>query len=124
MPEGYGGYIVSTDDITMPKAFHEPFTGTDDWILKELTQTLPSDGQYYLVEYIPSGQFGKVWVAFGTEEKFGLAELLNFGQIVSTTRDYHEVSGPGGICPLAGFGTLLLSLGLVPLLMNSRGRHR
>jgi hypothetical protein len=121
VPAGYGAYVFPTDDVFEPEPFHEPFTGTDDWILKELTHTLPSAGQYYIVAYLPSGQVGKIWVAFGTKEQFGLGDFLNFGDIVARTRAFHEVSGPGGICPIAG----LLSLGLClsPLLLRSRLRH-
>jgi hypothetical protein len=121
MPSGYGAYVFPTDDVIEPTPFHEPFTGTDDWILKELTQPLPNAGQYYIVAYLPSGQVGKIWVAFGTKEQFGLGDFLNFGDIVAQTRTFHEVSGPGGICPIAGL--LSLSLCLSPLLLRWRLRH-
>lgn len=124
VPEGYGGYVFTTDDVAEPTAFHEPFTGTDDWILKELNQTLPAAGQHYLVAYIPGGKIGKIWVAFGKAEQFGLDDFLNFGSIVAQTRAFHEVGGPGGICPFVGFGALAVGLGLVPLLLCARSRHR
>jgi hypothetical protein len=124
VPEGYGGYIFTTDDVTDPVAFHEPFTGTDSWILKEVNQALPNTGQYYIVAYIPSGQFGKIWVAFGKAEQFGLGDIFSLPETIKTVRTFHEVSGPGGICPFAGFGTLALSLGLVPLLLCACSRRR
>ena len=122
VPAGYGGYVFATDDVTTPTSFHEPFTGTDSWILKELTQPLPTGGPYYIVAYIPSGQFGKMWVAFGTREQFGLGDIFALPGTIRVVRAFHEVSGPGGICSLAGFGTLALVLGLVPLLYARRRR--
>jgi hypothetical protein len=118
LPDGYGAYVYTTDDVTTPTAFHEPFTGTDDWILKETTLPLPNAGQYYLVAYLPACQFGKIWVAFGTKEQFGLEDFLNFGDIVNQTRAFHEVSGPGGICPLASL--FALGLCLSPLQLRVR----
>ncbi len=121
VPAGYGGYVFATDDVEEPESFHEPFTGTDDWILKELTRDLPVAGRYYMVAYLPAGEVGKIWVAFGREEQFGLEDFLNFGNIVARTRAYHEVSGPGGICPFAGL--LALGLMLVPLWLAARPRR-
>jgi hypothetical protein len=124
VPSGYGGYVFKTDDVSEPKAFHEPFTGTDSWILKELNQTVPAAGTYYIVAYIPSGQFGKIWVAFGKAEQFGLGDLLNFGNIVATVRAFHEVSRGGGICPVIGFLPIVLGAALLPLWVRPRSRRR
>lgn len=65
------------------------------------------------VEYIPAGQLGKVWVAFGKKEEFGFDDLLTFGNTVTMVRSFHEISGPGGICPLLRF--LPIASTLLPL---------
>jgi hypothetical protein len=124
VPSGYGGLVFTTDDVAEPKAFHEPFTGTDSWILKELNQTLLAAGRHYIVAYIPSGEFGKIWVAFGKAEQFGLGDLLNFGNIVAKVRAFHEVSPRGGLCPVIGFLPLVMAVALLPLMLRSRSWRR
>jgi hypothetical protein len=44
-PAGFGGRIITTDDGTAPVAFHEEFTDTRSWILKEDRVRLPADGR-------------------------------------------------------------------------------
>lgn len=124
VPEGYGGYVFTTDDVTEPESFHEPFTGTDSWILRERTQDLPEAGQYYIVAYVPSGETGKIWVAFGRQEQFGLGDIVSLPGTIATVREFHEVSGTGGLlCPLLGFGGLTV-VGAAPVVIARRRRRR
>ncbi len=84
-----------------PRFFHEPVTGTDSWILLEITATLPQSGRYYAVAYaqdrIPDRP--KLWVSIGSQERFGLADLLRLGRWTRMVRGFHEVGPrlrPGG----------------------------
>lgn len=90
IPEGLGGKIINTDDVTEPRFFHEHFTDTRSWILKEVDVPLPASGRYYLVAYHPTGEPGKVWVAVGKLEKFGLGDLLKFRKWTVQARRFHE----------------------------------
>ena len=102
--------IYPTADITDPKFFHEPFSGTDSWMLFEKTVTLSQSGRYYLVGYVPSGQPGKFWVALGKREAFGLNDIANLPQEIARVRAFHEASATTAPCfliPLGLFGTLL-----------------
>jgi hypothetical protein len=91
IPPGVGGRIFSPEGE--PRFFHEEFTGTDSWILIETTVRLPATGRFYVVAYpeesSPPGD--KLWVAIGTKERFGLADLLSFGKIKRFVRSFHEV---------------------------------
>jgi hypothetical protein len=86
-----GGRFISPEGE--PLFFHEPVTGTDSWILIETTVRLPATGRYYVVAYpddaTPPGD--KLWMAIGTKERFGLADLLNLGKIKRFVRSFHEV---------------------------------
>jgi len=44
-PAGLGGVLFTSDAVDAPESFHEPFTGTDSWILKEVSLALPQAGQ-------------------------------------------------------------------------------
>lgn len=92
-PEGFGGWIFETDGVSDPEAFHEPFTGTDSWVLLEDTVTLPGSGQHYVVAYSPLGEPGKLWVAIGTREAFGLRDVFELPATVREVREFHEVGG-------------------------------
>jgi hypothetical protein len=91
LPPGVGGRFISPEGE--PLFFHEPVTGTDSWILIETTVRLPATGRYYVVAYpddaTPPGD--KLWMAIGTKERFGLADLLNLGKIKRFVRSFHEV---------------------------------
>jgi len=90
VPEKMGAMEFRTENVTEPRFFHEPFTDTDSWILLEKTVTLPSKGNYYLVAYVPSGQPGKLWVAVGKREAFGLGDWLKFNETKKRVRAFHE----------------------------------
>ena len=79
LPEGAGGILLKTDDVEKPQEFHEPFTGTDSWILRSKTQPLTDAGKYYIVAFDPKKEFGKLWLAVGRRESFGVGDLLKFG---------------------------------------------
>jgi hypothetical protein len=96
IPEGLGGRLWTTESVTDPRFFHEPFTGTDSWILMEQTVAAPADGRYYAVAYVPSGQPGKLWLAIGQREDFGLADLGKMGEWTREVRAFHEVGGRPG----------------------------
>jgi hypothetical protein len=94
-PEGLGGLIFNTDDISDPEVFYEPFSGTTSWILLEQDAQLPAAGRYYVVAYEPSGTPGKLWVALGIEEVFGLGDILSLPAVLGQVRSFHEVPGCG-----------------------------
>jgi len=94
VPPGLGGQVVTTEDVTPPREFHEEFTDTRSWILKETEIELPSDGRYYLVGYVPSQTLGKFWVAVGKREAFGLADWAQMGEWIKKARQFHETQGP------------------------------
>ena len=91
VPKGNGAANFATDDVKAPRFFHEHFTGTDSWILRSETVTLPRTGRYYVVAYTPSGQTGKLWLSVGTKEVFGPADLTEFGEWKKRIREFHEV---------------------------------
>jgi hypothetical protein len=90
IPSGNGSIIIDTNSVE-PRFFHEPFTGTDSWILTSKTMELPASGQFFIVAYDPKQAGGKLWVSAGQKERFGLADLLNMGQTIKLVRSFHEV---------------------------------
>jgi len=90
VPDGLGARIIATDDVSSPRVFHEHFTDTRSWILKEEDIVLPATGRYYLVAYVPSNEVGKLWVSVGRREEFGLADLLKFRDWTIRARRFHE----------------------------------
>ena len=58
---------------------------------------LPVAGRYYVVAYDPSGQDGKLWVATGREEVFGLDVISELPGVLPQVRAFHEVESGGGI---------------------------
>jgi hypothetical protein len=115
-PAGLGGKIITTNDVTAPISFHEEFTDTRSWILKEDRVRLPADGRYYIVGYVPSGEPGKFWVAVGEREAFGRADWARMGEWTIAARRFHEVTGPPEYlkipCPV-NILLLLVSLALI-----------
>jgi S-formylglutathione hydrolase FrmB len=93
---GAGAKDFRTDDVKEPRFFHEPFTGTDSWILRSETIPLPKSGRYYAVAYVPSGQKGKLWLSMGKKEVFGFADLSQFGSWKKRIRAFHEIPEPAG----------------------------
>jgi hypothetical protein len=110
IPAGDGAEVYPTTNITSPEFFHEPFSGTDSWILFKKTVTLPQSGRYYLVGYVPTGQAGKFWIAIGKREEFGLDAIGTLPQDIAQVRAFHESSAttpPCFLIPLGFVGTLL-----------------
>ena len=91
VPAGMGVAVFATDTVESPRFFHEHFTKTDSRILRSETLTLPKDGTYYLVAFEPNNQPGKLWLALGTKERFGFADLFQFGAWRKTVQSFHEV---------------------------------
>ena len=113
IPAGLGGLTFTTDNVTQPEFFHEPFTGTDSWSLSEQTLALPAAGRYYVVAYVPSGQTGKLWVAIGRREEFGLEDILGLPATIAQVREFHEVGSAGGLpCFLLPVAAALPAMGL------------
>jgi hypothetical protein len=99
IPSGAGAVTFEAADFE-PEFFSEPFTGTESWIYVEETVPLPADGEYFIVGYHPDGTAGKLWVAFGKEEVFGVADVLVYPDTLRAVRTFHEVSDePLGIIP-------------------------
>lgn len=109
VPPGTGGVPFETSAVGEVDSFHEPFTGTDSWVLLEASVDLPQSGTYYVVVWPPSELADKLWVAIGTREQFGVSDLLSFPSIVRDVRAFHEVAPRSGSIGTAG---KLLFLGL------------
>jgi hypothetical protein len=110
VPEGMGAVVFSTAGEE-PREFDEEFTGTPSWMFAKKTLTLPRDGQYYTVSYLPSGAEGKLWVAPGDSEAFGLWDFVRMPAVIVKIRHFHEVFPWGGIL---GWAYLVI----VPLLIG------
>ena len=90
LPPGYGALILESNPAERER-FDEHFTGTASWILLRDTVTLPASGIYFLTAYHPEAVPGKLWVAVGTREVFGLQDMIEFPQVVDEVRTFHEV---------------------------------
>jgi hypothetical protein len=110
VPEGMGAVVHATDSQE-PTVFNEEFTGTVDWQFREESVTLPQDGKYYMVSYLPSGDEGKFWVALGKAEVFGLWDLIRMPVIIVEARNFHEIFAWGGILGWSYLAIILLLLG-------------
>lgn len=93
VPHGLGGVVFRTVGEGAPKAFHEPFTGTNSWLFDKQKLVLPETGLYYLVGYLPGEGEGKFWLAFGHKEAYGLRDWLRLPGWIVRVRRFHEVSG-------------------------------
>lgn len=109
VPEGMGALLFTTDGQT-PTEFDEEFTGTLDWQFQGEQVQLPQDGKYFLVSYIPSGEEGKLWIAPGVKEAFGLWDLIRMPVIIVQARLFHEVFPWGGILGWAYLGLFLVAV--------------
>lgn len=85
------GVLVFDSELSTPEEFYERFTGTRSLILREEQVLMEHDGPFYVVLYHPEGEAGKAWVALGTREEFGLADVVGFAETVATVRTFHEV---------------------------------
>lgn len=113
IPEGVGGLLFQTNEET-PVFFHEEFTGTDSWQFSARTPETAEAGLYYVAGYIPSGEEGKIWVAIGEREAFGIADILKLPLTLYQVRSFHEVGIAGGLLFWAVVG-LFLALVLLML---------
>jgi len=91
VPAGMGARVSRTSRVRQPQFFHEPFTGTDSWILREVRTKIAQAGRYYAVAFAPSDKPGKLWLAIGTQEKWEPAEFAKLGEIGRKVRAFHEV---------------------------------
>ncbi len=95
LPPGVGVQILVPGGS--PHEFHEPVTGTDSWIMMEDTVRLPETGEYWFVAgpndpaEAAERQWDKLWMAIGTKERFGIADILRLGKIRWFVREFHEV---------------------------------
>ena len=122
LPPGAGALVLEPSG--MPKAFYEPFTGTDSLILVERTVRFDAAGTYRVVAYVPepltSG--AKLWVAIGVKEQWGFGDLLRMPAIIDEVRAFHEVQPfPWWIPVSVGsavvlFGGVVICLGIASLL--------
>ncbi|UCD27978.1 MAG: hypothetical protein JSV03_12870, partial [Planctomycetota bacterium] len=122
VPEGLGGIVLAPGAEVEPEFFHEPFTGTDSWILGEIQTVLSESGRYYAVAYVPNGQTGKLWVAPGRQEVFGLADIFSLPTIINQVREFHEVPAAGIPCFLPLLAIMFLSWGGLRLVKIKRNR--
>jgi hypothetical protein len=99
IPEGLGGLLLTTEDVTEPEFFHEHFTGTESWIFGELESPALETGTYYLVAYVPSGETGKLWAAVGRREVFEPADFAELAELVPLVSAFHETDAAGLITP-------------------------
>jgi hypothetical protein len=116
IPDGYGAEVLATDGIANPSVFHEPFTGTDSWTLRDDRLVLGDAGRYYLVLFSPRGDRGKMWAAIGEREAFGLPDFLNLPAVVGEVRAFHEVPGRPAWLDTAGwilFGVMCVAFWLL-----------
>jgi hypothetical protein len=124
IPDGLGGVLLTTDDVAEPEVFHEPFTGTDSWILGNLELTQPQMGLYYLVAYVPGGETGKLWVAPGRREVFGLGDILSLPATIQEVREFHETPVSGVPCFLPFVGIALALAGGLRLAAKRKRRWK
>lgn len=123
VPEGVGGVLFETNDVMEPEVFHEPFSGTTSWILREEDVDLPEAGTYYILAFVPSGETGKLWVAPGDREEFSLRDILALTGVLADVRDFHETTGgsfPCFLLPLAAVLAVFPALGLLGLRTRNR----
>lgn len=119
IPEGFGGLVFETGTDTESELFHEPFTGTDSWVLFEDAIALPGSGRHYVVAYSPSGEPGKLWVAIGQREVFAVRDVLDLPATIRRVRVFHEVAGqPRWLTVSAGIGLTLVGLAFVWVFMR------
>jgi len=118
VPEGLGGILLQRPEGQEPEFFHEPFTGTDSWIQGEIEPELPQAGTYYAVAWLPDGATGKLWVAPGRREVFGLADLAGLPATIERVRAFHELGAASYPCFLAFLAAA------APLLAGARMMRR
>ena len=109
IPAGSGGVVFGTAGGPEPKTFYEPFTGTNSWLFEKQKLVLPETGRYYLVGYLPGGAEGKLWLAFGFKEAYGLRDWLRLPAWIAKVRRFHEVGGmPRWVWFLGALGVAII----------------
>lgn len=73
LPQGDRAIELPTDGAPEPRVFHDPFTGTDSWLLVERRHVVVRRASYYFVVDPPAVE-GRFWIASGTEETRGVGE--------------------------------------------------
>jgi hypothetical protein len=123
VPEGLGGLVFETDEVLEPEVFDEPFSGTSSWILREEDVDLPEAGTYFIVAFVPSGEAGKLWLAPGDREEFGLGDIIRLSGVLDEVRVFHETSGGAFPCFLFPLAAILMVMPVLGLLgKRKRGR--
>jgi hypothetical protein len=91
LPPDCGAVVLQAPQV--PRPFDEPFTGTSSWIWIEQEYVLDSTGTWYVVAFsdLPASDRDKLWLAIGTQERFGLCDLFRFGAIRRFVRKFHEL---------------------------------
>ena len=74
-PEGSGTMIIPS---RVGDEFFEPFTQTSYWGRQQADIHIPQSGEYVILVWSPDGQAGKYVIDTGTQEVFGLDDLLRF----------------------------------------------
>lgn len=73
LPPGDSAIALPTEGAPEPRVFHEPFTGTDSWVLLEHRHVVVRNASYHVVVDPPAVE-GRFWIASGTEEVGGVGE--------------------------------------------------
>ncbi|MFP4499476.1 MAG: hypothetical protein ACLFTT_00620 [Candidatus Hydrogenedentota bacterium] len=112
IPEDYGA-LVFPATAEAPVLFDEEFTGTTSWQWPMQEVTAETAGRYYLVAYHPNAAPGKLWVAVGEAEQFGIMDIVTLPRTVVKVRQFHEIFPWGGILGWGFLALLVVLLGLV-----------
>lgn len=90
LPDDAGAIVLDSAALD-PETFYEPFTGTSSWIYSGEEYAIPETGKFYVAVAAESGDGGKVWLAIGRREEFGLQDLLTYPATLADVRAFHEV---------------------------------
>jgi len=90
IPKGFGIKMYKSDQVNEPEKFDEPFSRTSSWVLLEKRIRLTQPGEGYIVAWHPKRKTGKLWVAVGEREDFGLEDFKNFAMWMTKTQQFHE----------------------------------
>ena len=70
--------------------FHEPFTDTNSWILTKKEISISETGLHHLVSLDLEDNTGKLWVAIGKEERFGVSDIARLPSTILEVRKFHD----------------------------------
>jgi hypothetical protein len=121
-PPGSEGVIFDSAGKE-PEFFHEPFTGTDSWILLEEAVDLPETDTYYVVVWPPGEIVDKLWIAIGVREEFGISDVLSLPTIIRDVREFHEVVSRAGDSTMFGKVLFLALAAAMITVFVSRSRR-